>query len=105
MLEKKYQEAMQEADDATMKCEKAVFQSDILRRDKTDLENRNKQLQFDLNKAVQRLSILESSVVDKDEQLKEQYEMMLAQERTLNEFGQHEEKLLRQLEFEKDGRN
>ena len=42
MLEKKYQEAMQEADDAAMKCEKAVFQSDILRRDKTDLENRNK---------------------------------------------------------------
>ena len=77
MLEKKYQEAMQEADQAQMNCEKAVFQSDILRRDKTDLQNRNQQLQFDLNKALQRLSILESSVVDKDEQLKEQYETLL----------------------------
>ena len=104
MLEKKYQEAMQEADQAQMNCEKAVFQSDILRRDKTDLQNRNQQLQFDLNKALQRLSILESSVVDKDEQLKEQYETLLQQERTINEFGQHEEKLLRQLEFEKDCR-
>ena len=87
-----------------MKLEKAIFESDILRRDKDDLTNRNKQMQFDLNKALQRLSILETSVVDKDEQLKEQYDALLNQERTLHEFGQHEEKLLRQLEFEKDCR-
>ena len=67
MLEKKYQEAVQESDQAQMKLEKAIFESDILRRDKDDLANRNKQMQFDLNKALQRLSILETSVVDKDE--------------------------------------
>ena len=77
MLEKKYQEAMQESDQAQIKCEKAVFEADILRRDKTDVQNRNQQLQFDLNKALQRLAILESSVIDKDEQLKEQYETLL----------------------------
>ena len=44
MLEKKYQEAVQESDQAQMKLEKAIFESDILRRDKDDLANRNKQM-------------------------------------------------------------
>lgn len=40
LLEKKYQEAVQEADAVQIKLEKAIFEGDILRRDKTDLTNR-----------------------------------------------------------------
>ena len=40
MLEKKYQEAVQELDSVQIKLEKAIFEGDILRRDKTDLTNR-----------------------------------------------------------------
>ena len=40
LLEKKYQEAVPEADAVQIKLEKAIFEGDILRRDKTDLTNR-----------------------------------------------------------------
>ena len=38
---------MAEADAAQVKAEKAVFECDIAKRDKTDLHNRCQQLQFD----------------------------------------------------------
>ena len=44
MLEKKYQEAVQEADAVQIKLEKAIFEGDILRRDKTDLAGKTQQL-------------------------------------------------------------
>ena len=51
MLEKKLQEAMQESDAAQIKCEKAVFECDVIRKEKTDVVNENQRLKFDLNKA------------------------------------------------------
>lgn len=51
MLEKKYQEAMQESDSAQLKCEKAIFDSDIIRKEKMELQNENSRLSFDLKKA------------------------------------------------------
>ena len=41
MLEKKYQEAMQEADAAQIKCEKAIFECDIVKKEKMELQNEN----------------------------------------------------------------
>ena len=70
MLEKKYQEAMQEADAAEIKCEKAIFESDVVKKDKIELQNENSRLSFDLNRAQQRLQQLEQTSVDRDEQLK-----------------------------------
>lgn len=55
MLEKKYQEAMQESDAAQIKCEKAIFECDIMRKDKVELSNENSRLSFDLRKAEQRI--------------------------------------------------
>ncbi len=37
MLEKKYQEAMQESDAAQISCEKAIFDSDVIRKEKVEL--------------------------------------------------------------------
>lgn len=51
MLEKKYQEAMQESDSAQIRCEKAIFESDVIRKDKVELQNENSRLNFDLKKA------------------------------------------------------
>ena len=64
MLEKKYQEAMQESDAAQIKCEKAIFECDVIRKEKTDLVNENQRIKFDLNKAEQRLQFLEQSSGD-----------------------------------------
>jgi len=51
MLEKKYQEAMQESDAAQIRCEKAIFECDVIRKDKVELQNENSRLNFDLKKA------------------------------------------------------
>ena len=51
MLEKKYQEAMQESDAAQIRCEKAIFDSDVIRKEKVELQNENSRLSFDLKKA------------------------------------------------------
>jgi len=51
MLEKKYQEAMQESDAAQIRCEKAIFESDVIRTSKLELQNENSRLNFDLKKA------------------------------------------------------
>ena len=59
MLEKKYQEAMQESDAAQLKCEKAIFESDVVKKDKIELQNENSRLSFDLKKAQQRVQQLE----------------------------------------------
>ena len=51
MLEKKYQEAMQESDATQIKCEKAIFESDVIKKEKIELSNENARLNFDLKKA------------------------------------------------------
>ena len=51
MLEKKYQEAMQESDAAQIRCEKAIFECDVVKKEKLELKNENSRLTFDLNKA------------------------------------------------------
>ena len=42
--------------------------------------------------------------MDKDEQLKEQYDTLIEYEQKLNEFNVNEEKIARQLEMERDWR-
>ena len=51
MLEKKYQEATEESDAAQIRCEKAIFECDVLKKEKTDLQGENSRLSFDLKKA------------------------------------------------------
>lgn len=51
MLEKKLQEAMRESDAAQIKCEKAIFEADIVKKEKMELQNENSRINFDLKKA------------------------------------------------------
>jgi len=37
MLEKKYQEAIAESDASQIKCEKAIFECDVIRKEKIEL--------------------------------------------------------------------
>ena len=37
LLEKKYHDAMKESDEAQIKCEKAIFELDTIKRDKLEL--------------------------------------------------------------------
>ena len=104
MLEKKYQEAMQESDAAQLKCEKAIFECDVIKKEKLELQNENSRLSFDLRKAEQRLQFLENGAVGKDEQLKQQYMALESQGMQLMEAQQEREKLFNNLEFERNCR-
>lgn len=55
MLEKKYQDAMKESDAAQIRCEKAIFDCDVMRKEKIELQHANSRLSFDLRQAQQRL--------------------------------------------------
>jgi len=50
VLEKKYQEAIQEADVATMKAEKATFDLDVAKRQRADIHMELMYLQDDFTK-------------------------------------------------------
>jgi len=51
MLEKKCHDAMIESEGAQMRCEKAMFELDVVRKDKLELSNENSRLNFDLRRA------------------------------------------------------
>ena len=76
ILEKKYQEAMKESDAAHIRCEKAIFQCDVMRKDKLELQDENSRLNFDLRHAQQVIQQLESSNAEKEEQVRRQYEAL-----------------------------
>lgn len=51
MLEKKYHDAMKESDASEIKCAKAVFELDVVKKDKLELQNENSRLNFDLRRS------------------------------------------------------
>ena len=42
---------MKESDEAQIKCEKAIFELDMVKKDKLELQNENSRLSFDLRRA------------------------------------------------------
>jgi len=101
VLEKKYHDAMKESDAAQIRCEKAIFECDIMRKDKLELQNENSRLTFDLRRAQQNVQSLESGNAEKEEQVKRQYEALENQGMHLMQLQQEREKLINSLEFER----
>lgn len=101
MLERKYAEATKEADAAQLKAEKAQFDLDVMKRDKSELEQKNKEMEFDLNKVQQRLAHLESTDGDNAEKLAMQYEALQEMDRMMVESESEMERLRRALDFER----
>lgn len=92
---------MKESDAAQIKCEKAIFECDVMRKEKLELQNENSRLSFDLRRAEHRIEMLEASAATKDDQLRHQYEALERQGVDMMGLQQEREKLINSLEFER----
>ena len=72
-----------------------------MKRDKSEIEQKNKEMEFDLNKLQQRLDTLQQSEGDNAEKLAMQYEALQEMDRMMVESESEIDRLKRALDFER----